>query len=53
MKLSEVKILFIDEFSVASNDLQTDINSRLRKIFMTIPKKAFAGLTVMTVADFL
>ena len=38
---------------MASSDLWTDINSKFREIFMMIPKKAFAGLSVITVADFL
>ena len=38
---------------MVSSDLWTDIHSRLREIFMMIPKKAFAGLSVMTAADLL
>ena len=38
---------------MASSDLWTDIDSSLGEIFMTIPEIAFAGLSVMTVADFL
>ena len=36
---------------MVSSDLWTDIDSRLGDIFVMIPKKAFAGLSVMTVAD--
>ena len=36
---------------MVSSDLWTDFNSRLREIFMMIPEKRFAGLSVMTVAD--
>ena len=52
-KLSEVKFLIIDELSTVSSDLWTDIDSRLGEIFMAIRQKAFAGLSVMTVADLL
>ena len=38
---------------MVSNDLWTDIDSRLGEIFMIIPEKAFAGLSVMTLADLL
>ena len=50
-RLSEVKLLIIDELSVVSSALWTDIDSRLGEIFMTVPEKAFAGLSIMTVAD--
>ena len=43
----------IDELSVVSSNLRTDIGSRLGEMFMMIPDKAFAGLSVMTVADLL
>ena len=39
--------------NLVSSDLWTDIDSRLGETFMMIPKKAFAGLSVMTVADLL
>ena len=52
-RLSEVKILIMDELSMVSNGLWTDIDSRLGEIFMKIREKAFAGLSVMTVADLL
>ena len=48
-----VKLLIIDEFSMVSSDLWTDIDSRLGEIFLMIPEKAFAGLSVMDVADLL
>ena len=51
--LSEVKFLIIDELSMVSSNLWIDINSRLEEIFVIIPEKAFAGLSVMTVGDFL
>ena len=52
-RLSEKKFLIIDELSMVSSDLWTDIDSTLGEIFVMIPKKAFAGLSVMTVADLL
>ena len=48
-----MKFLIIDELSMVSSDLWIDINSRLEEIFIMIPEKAFAGLSVMTVGDFL
>ena len=51
--LSEVKLLIIDELSMVSSDLWTDIDSRLGEIFAVIPKKEFSGLSVMTVVDLL
>ena len=48
-----MKLLIIDELSMVSNNLWTDIDSRLGEIFMMIPEKVFAGLSVMTVADLL
>ena len=50
-KLSEVKLLIIDELSMVSSDLWTGIDSRLRKIFLMIPEKVFSCLSVMPVAD--
>ena len=48
-----MKLLIIDELSMVSNDLWTDIDLRLGEIFMIIPEKTFAGLSVMTLADLL
>ena len=52
-RLSGMKLLIIDELSMVSSDLWTDIESRLGEIFMLIPEKAFAGLSVMAVAEWL
>ena len=38
---------------MVSGGLWGDIDSILAEIFMTIPEKAFAGLSVVTVADLL
>ena len=48
--LSEVKFLIIGEPSAVSSDLWTDIDSRLGEIFMIIPEKVFAGVSVVTVS---
>ena len=45
--------LIIDELSMVSSDFWTDINSKMGEIFMMIPEKAFAGLSVVTIADLL
>ena len=53
-KLSEVKLLIIDELSLLSSHLWTgDIDSRMRKIFSMIPEKKFVGLLVMTIFELL
>ena len=38
---------------MASSELWKDIDSWLAEIFMIIPEKAFAGLSIMTVTDLL
>ena len=45
--LSEVKLLITDKLSVVSFNLWTDVDSRLGEIFLIIPEKSFAGLSVM------
>ena len=52
-RLSEVKLLIIDELFIVSSELSTDINSSLGEIFMMIPEKAFAVLSVTTVTELL
>ena len=52
-RLSGVKLLIIGELSMVSDDLWTDIDSRLAEISIMIPEKAFSDLSVMTVADLL
>ena len=51
--LPEVKSLIRDELPMSLSDLWTNIDSRLGEVFMTILQNAFAGLSVITVADFL
>ena len=48
-----MKFLNIDQPSVVSSDLWTDIDSRLGGTLMMILEKAFAGHSVMFVADLL
>ena len=50
---TDIKLLIIDELFMVSSDLWKGIDLRLGQIFMMIPEKAFAGLSVMIVADFL
>ena len=45
-RLPEVKFLIIDQLSMVLSDLRRDIDLRF-------PEKAFAGLSILTVADFL
>ena len=52
-RLSKVKLLIIEELSMVSSDLWTDIDSRLGEICMMIPEKAFTVLSVLTGADLL
>ena len=52
-KLLEVEFLIINELSIVASDLWTDIDSRLGKILMMVPGKAFDGLSVMTIAKLL
>ena len=48
-----MKFLIIDELSMVLSDLWTNIDSRLGGTVMMIPEKAFANLSVMSVADLL
>ena len=52
-KLSEVKMVIADKFSMVSNDLLLKINARLLEIFICSTAVEFAGLTVVLVADLL
>ena len=52
-RLPDVKLLIIDGLSIVSSDLWTDIDSKLKEMFMMIPEIAFAGLSAMSVADLL
>lgn len=48
-----MKSLIIDELSMITSDLWIDIDSRLGEIFMMVPGKSLASLSVMTIADLL
>ena len=52
-RLSEVKVLIIDEVSMVSNELLLHIDLRLTEIFASKGKFPFAGITVIAVGDFL
>ena len=52
-KLSEVKMVIIDEFSMVSSDLFFKINARLLEFFMCFTAVEFAGLTVALGTDLL
>ena len=47
-----MKFLVTHELSMVSSYLWTDIESKLGEIYMMIPEKSFAALSVMTVDDF-
>ena len=51
-KLSELKIIVIDEMSMIFNNLLFYDHLRLNEIFGTVNDKSFAGLSVITVGDF-
>ena len=51
-KLSEVKLLIIDEVSMVSSALFYQVNQRLNEIFMCSSDKCFGGLSVLLCGDF-
>ena len=52
-RLSEVKVLIIDEVSMVSNDLLLHIHLQLTEIFTSKGNFPFAQITVTAVGDFL
>ena len=52
-KLSEIKMVIIDKFSMVSSDLFFKINVWLLETFMCSTVVEFAGVTVVPVADLL
>ena len=52
-KYLELKVLVIDQISMVYNDLLFDIHLSLVEIFGCLENKPFAGLTVITIKDFL
>ena len=51
-KLSEVKVIIIDEISMVSNKLLMYIHQRLSEIFGTTNNALFAGISIITCGDF-
>ena len=52
-RLSEVKVLIIDDVSMVSNDLLLHIHLQLTEIFAFKGNIPFAGIIVIAVGDFL
>ena len=51
-KLSEVRLIMIDEISIVSSVLFFQVNQRLNEIFRYSGKKPFAGFPVIVCGDF-
>ena len=51
-RLSELKIIIIDEISMISNNLLFYVHLRLNEIFGSINDKPFAGISVITIGGF-
>ena len=51
-KLSDLKVIIVDEISMVSNDLLFYVHLRLNEIFGSVNNEPFAGITVITVGDF-
>ena len=51
-RLSNLKVIIIDEISMASNYLLYYVHMRLNAIFGCITNEPFAGITVIAVGDF-
>ena len=51
-KLSEVKIIIIDEISMVSSMLLYQVNQRLNEIFGYSDQLPFAGMSVIVCGDF-
>ena len=51
-KLSEVRLIIIDEISMVSSVLFVQVNQRLTEIFRNSGKQPFAGLPAMVCGDF-
>ena len=52
-RLSELKIIIIDEISMLFNNLLFYVHLRLNEIFGTVNNKPFAGISVINVGNFL
>ena len=51
-KLSDLKVIIIDEISMVSNDLLFHAHLRLTEIFGSVNDQPFAGVSVITVDGF-
>ena len=51
-KLSDLKVIVIDEISMVSNDLLFHVYLRVTKIFEYVNNQPFASVSVITVGDF-
>ena len=51
-KLSDLKVIIVDEISVVSNDLLFYVHLRFSEIFGSVNNEPFAGITVITVGNF-
>ena len=51
-KLSDLKVIIVDEMSMVSNDLLFYVHLRLNKMFGSVNNEPFAGITVITVGEF-
>ena len=51
-KLSDLKVIIIDEISMVSNDLLFHVHLRLTEIFESVNDQPFASVSVITVGDF-
>ena len=52
-KLPEVKVLMMDEVSMVSSDLWSEIDARLSEIFLLSIELPFAGLSVVVIGDYI
>ena len=48
-----MKCLVIDDLYMVSSNLWIDVDSRLEEILIVIPRKIFAGISVLTLTDLL
>ena len=51
-KLSDLKVIIIDEISMVSNDLLFHVHLQLTEIFGSANDQPFAGVSVITVGHF-
>ena len=51
-RLSELKVIIIDDISMVSNNLLFYVHLRLNEIFGTANDKTCAGISIITVGDF-